>query len=313
MSKQQGSENMSTNLPTIYQDEIDYIERRHESFNLKIANAVEDAIQAGAALIDLKAKCKHGEFTKLVTERTSLSMKTAQRYMNAYNNREQLLERGVDPEVIQQMSLTALVDLNRKPKVKADPESDARVMELAAKFNESHSEFIATAIRQNQAMLKIAREIKPDLLAEFERVNQLRIEAGESEVFDHSSTHFALVRELVDNPDLYTEEGAATDPNWTAKAAFNARIAHHSFLWWFLQLDGEGLLCKSEITDHGERIARNMTPAEIMDFGRVELVNGEMLEIFHADGGKFDDFSRALSDEAMGAVNAIYDRGLLAA
>ena len=304
---------MSKQLPTAYQSDLDYIEARHESFNLKVATAVEDAIQAGMALIDLKAKCKHGEFTNLVTERTSLSMKTAQRYMNAYSNREQLLERGLDPEVIAQMSLSALVDLSRKPKVEVDPKLDERLSELGKQFNESHEKFIGNCISHNQAMLRIAREIKPDLLAEFEAINQQRIKAGEMQVFNSNSTHFALIRELADNPDLYTEEDAATDPNWTAKAAFNARIAHHSFLWWFIQLDAEGLLCKSEITDEGDRIAKNMTPAEIMDFARVELVNGEMLEIFHADGQKFDDFSRSLSSEALQAADAIYDRGLLAA
>lgn len=304
---------MGSNLPELYQDDLDYIERKHESATLKAWAAVEDAIHAGQALIDLKAKCKHGEFTKLVTDGTSLSMSTAQRYMNAARNKQTLLDQGTPLDAIEQMSLTALVDLSKKPKAKPDSEFEQRLASLADSFNESHDKFIASCIHHNKEMLRIAREIEPDLLVEFEAINQQRIEAGESEVFDYNPTHFALIRELVDNPDLYSEQDAATDPNWTAKAAFNARIAHHSFLWWFIQLDAEGLLCKSEITDDGDRIARNMTPAEIMDFARVELVNGEMLKQFHEGGQESEYLSYSLSSEALEAVNSIYDRGLLAA
>lgn len=308
---------MSSNLPTIYQDEIDYIERRHESFNLKLATALEDAIQAGAALIDLKAKCKHGEFTKLVTERTSLSMKTAQRYMNAHSNRLELLERGVDPEVIQQMSLTALVDLNRKPKSEPEPELGERFHQLAEDFKKARQEFVDNCIEWNQKLIRLASEATWQQMDEYEVHYKYLMAKGEMSVFDVRFVAHLCIRHLMRNPERYSEQDAATDPNWAAKVAFDARVAHLNFLYWFINLDAEGLLRKGETTEDGDLITSNMTPAEIMDYARVELINGEMLANFDPDEyvseDHTSDLKHFLSSEAMDAVNAIYDRGLLAA
>ena len=242
-------------------------------------------------------------------------MKTAQRYMNAHNNREQLLERGVDPDVIAQMSLTALVDLSKKPK--AEPELGERFSELAADFRKSHQDFIDNCIEWNLKLLSLASESTPQERDEYEVHCKHLMANDKMSVFDEGFMNHLCIRHLMRYPERYSEQDATTDHNWAAKVAFNARVAHHSFLYWFLQLDAEGLLCKSEITDDGDRIARNMTPAEIMDFARVELINGEMLAQFDKDryvnGNRNSDLVQPLSDEAMSAVNHLYDRGLLAA
>lgn len=56
---------------------------------------LDKAIEAGKILRDVKAYLAHGEFTEWVETNAGFNIRTAQRYMKIYENREQLKNDSV--------------------------------------------------------------------------------------------------------------------------------------------------------------------------------------------------------------------------
>jgi hypothetical protein len=52
--------------------------------------AINKAIEAGGLLCEIKAGLPHGEFTAWVETNTGFSIRTAQRYMKIYENRDKI-------------------------------------------------------------------------------------------------------------------------------------------------------------------------------------------------------------------------------
>lgn len=124
---------------------ITEINRLHSEATASARNAVEKAVECGQMLISLKASCKHGEFTKLITEQTSVSPRTARRYMWAAESKDALLQNGqADPF---EGSLQSLINLHPKSEI---PLADLDVIghmrfgdSLVHLFGEDHERFVS--------------------------------------------------------------------------------------------------------------------------------------------------------------------------
>ena len=71
----------------------------HEKIGNHIKMTLYEAIRAGQILSEQKEGMKHGEFTPWVNDNLSFDIRTAQRYMRAYNNRERI-EEGVKSDSV---------------------------------------------------------------------------------------------------------------------------------------------------------------------------------------------------------------------
>ena len=84
-------------LEPISQDEIDRVNAIHERMVRNVGKIAKDAVLAGKILTGIKARLAHGRWNSWVQANLHFTVRTAVRYMNAYKNRESLLEVG--PEV----------------------------------------------------------------------------------------------------------------------------------------------------------------------------------------------------------------------
>jgi hypothetical protein len=81
----------------ISQDEIDKVNAIHERMVRNVGKIAKDAVLAGKILTGIKSRLAHGRWNSWVAANLHFTVRTAVRYMNAYKNRESLLEVG--PEV----------------------------------------------------------------------------------------------------------------------------------------------------------------------------------------------------------------------
>ena len=81
----------------ISQEEIDKINAIHERMLRNVNKIAKDAVLAGKMLSAVKGRLPHGRWGQWVKANLHFTIRTATRYMKAYENREALLEIG--PEV----------------------------------------------------------------------------------------------------------------------------------------------------------------------------------------------------------------------
>jgi hypothetical protein len=86
--------------------EIELAKKDHLDAQNSAINAVEKAISCGSRLVKIKESCAHGEFMPRI-KAIGMGQRTANRYMQAYRNKEALLENGLD-NLLDQMSVRDL-------------------------------------------------------------------------------------------------------------------------------------------------------------------------------------------------------------
>lgn len=69
-------------------DQAQQIEQHHAAAHAAADKAIEHAKEAGRLLLEVKAALPHGEFSKWVAERLTVSQRQAQRYMAAAQGKE---------------------------------------------------------------------------------------------------------------------------------------------------------------------------------------------------------------------------------
>lgn len=189
---------MTKQLPANFQSDLDYIQSKHESAQAAVCVAVEDAIFAGEALIGLKEKCEHGEFTRLVEAHTTISMRTAQRYMKAARN-QLLLDAIKGDDHFEGVGLMELVELTPM-KVKA--------MEFGYEYD-------AFMSNMDKAVRSIGKAVEA-------------VKAG-AEGFDipiNDDSKFAMLcRHAMNNPEQADWEELSTNPLAYAKFCSSAGVS----------------------------------------------------------------------------------------
>lgn len=78
------------NQLTIFTDLADQVNRLHTENEHLLRRGLQNAIDAGRILSDVKAKLPHGQFGNWCAENLAFSNRTARRYMKVYQNRDQL-------------------------------------------------------------------------------------------------------------------------------------------------------------------------------------------------------------------------------
>ena len=79
----------------IAQTKIDRLRELHGEIIGAVRMTLDKAIEAGGTLLAVKAELPFGSFTSWVKENVGFDIRTAQRYMRAYRNRDRLRSDSV--------------------------------------------------------------------------------------------------------------------------------------------------------------------------------------------------------------------------
>ena len=79
----------------IAQTTVDRLRELHREIIGAVRMTLDKAIEAGGILQEVKAELSHGDFTQWVENNAGFDIRTAQRYMKAHRNREQLKNDSV--------------------------------------------------------------------------------------------------------------------------------------------------------------------------------------------------------------------------
>jgi hypothetical protein len=278
-------------ISTKTKNQLAMVEKLNDEVKGHAQAMVLAAIEMGRLLTDIKADCKRGEFMKLVQEHTTVGQRQANKYMRAYEHRDQLPSGTED----QLLSLTAFMDLiaDKKPSPMAD--NSEKLRELADRINESQVKIDGHIASMVKATVEAA--------ADYAELGEMNVSFDDVAEPAHKVFHklVVYVAENAVEPDTDNLE------QWFNEQCFNARIAHYSQWVWF-SLMAAGRIAEGEFSDVGFKASEGQSREKFIE-------SGKAISIMEW-AGKFQNMEEAF-DWMPPAITMMaeefYERGLLAA
>ena len=168
---------------SIDQGKIDRLHELHSSILGSLRKTIDQAIEAGQILREIKLELPHGDFTGWVEKNIDFDIRTAQRYMRAYTHREELKNDTLSllndayaamnepkaqprPKKSEQDVLWELFEIRGKGKI---PEGWTKVLEQkwCSCKDEEVQEFLMSGIYYDRKEIKSASDIRKEMLDRF--------------------------------------------------------------------------------------------------------------------------------------------------